>query len=292
MHKTLLIMAAGLGSRYGNLKQMESIGTRGQWLMDYSIYHAFQAGFTKIICIIKPNMETVFQEHMLKIWPEKIHVITYVYQSLDNLLPGFTCPAGRTKPWGTGHAVWSAANVIDTPFMIINADDYYGPTAFKLISSFFETMSVENSYALVSYPLHSTLSTHGPVSRGICSQLQNDYLGSVAVFTDVQMEKSSSITGLDPTGQSVTLSKDTPTSMNCWACSPYMVNYMKDDFKAFLQAYGTTLTTEYYLPDIFDRLLRAGSIQIQVLASQDQWYGITYKDDLTSVRQALSSINF
>lgn len=279
MKPTLLILAAGLGSRYGGLKQLDQIGPSGETLMDYSVYDAKQAGFGKIVFVIRKNFEEDFKTHIFSKYSGFID-IDYVFQELDMLPEGKTVPEGRVKPWGTGHAVLVAEEKIKEPFAVINADDFYGRDSFKAISSFLNALDEDNkrTFCLLAYKLKNTLSEHGTVSRGLCYLDKNDYLINIEEHTKIYTENDK-ILSLTKEGKKFDLSGDAPVSMNLMGFTPNAFKYFKYYFNEFIENKFTDLKAELYLPEVVSKIIKSGSGKVRVLPSNEKWFGVTYKED-------------
>lgn len=266
---TLVIMAAGMGSRFGGLKQVEPVGPDGQAIIDYSVFDAVRAGFNRTVVIIKKAIERDFRETVGR-RIEKLCDVSYVFQEQDASLPaGFAVPVGREKPWGTGHAVLCAGDQVNTPFAVINADDYYGISSF---ASLYTQLTQTTEPCMVGFDLGNTLSDNGTVSRGIC-EIENDHLVSVTEHTALTRDSG--------------FPMNTPVSMNMWGLYPEFFAVLEADFANFLSQLQNPLKDEFYLPFAIDRRIREGSMRVRVLRSHDKWYGVTYKADAQTVRDAL-----
>jgi UTP-glucose-1-phosphate uridylyltransferase len=285
---TLLILAAGIGSRFGGIKQIEPVGPSGEIILDYSIYDAIRAGFTKIVFVIRKDIEDSFRQKINPIAAKQI-AIDFAYQELDSGLMGFPLPSGRQKPWGTGHAVLAAKDKINEPFAAINADDYYGQSAFTLINSHLVVLSQgwTKDYAMVGYPLANTLSDFGTVSRGICETNPNGYLKRITERTKL-LRKPNGATFIDEDNIEHFLPGDTQVSMNYWGFGPDIFDYLQKEFTAFLTHKGSDLKAEYYLPFAVGGMINAGLKKVKVLPAQESWFGITYKEDLPTARLAIA----
>jgi len=290
MKPTLLILAAGLGSRYGGLKQLEQIGPSGETLMDYSIYDAKRAGFGKVVFVIRKSFEEDFKNHFVKRY-SKIIEVEYVFQELDSLPEGYTVPSERTKPWGTGHAVLMAQSAITTPFAVINADDFYGKDSFLAVASFLKALDEENNnrYCLLAYKLKNTLSEHGSVSRGLCYLDKNDYLINIEEHTRIYSE-GDSISSIDKDNHKFDLSEDAPVSMNLMGFTPSAFAFFKYYFKEFIENNKNNLTAEMYLPEVVSKIIKSGSAKVRVLPSNERWFGVTYKEDREFVVQNIKEM--
>jgi hypothetical protein len=289
----LVIMAAGMGSRYGGLKQIDPIDPDGHIIMDFSIYDAVRAGFEKVVFIIKKENEADFRESIGNRIEQQIQV-EYVFQDLRNIPDGFTVPEGRVKPWGTGHAVLSALPVIDGPFAVINADDYYGQQAFQMIYDFLTTHSDEEKYqyTMVGYLLENTLTENGHVARGICEMDAAGKLTGIHERTRIEKRADGPAYTEDDGATWTKVSGDAVVSMNMWGFSASMLTELKNRFAAFLRESlpVNPLKCEYFLPFVVDELIGEGKAEVTVLKSRDRWYGVTYKEDKPMVVQAIQNL--
>ncbi len=267
----VVVLAAGMGSRFGGLKQMEPLGTHGEAILDFSVHDAIEAGFSEVIFIIKKEIEKEFKEIVGKRLEEKINV-KYAYQELDALPEGYEKPEERTKPWGTGHALWCAKDQIDSPFVIINADDYYGKEGFKVLKNHIDN---EDEFAMAAYNLYNTLSEKGTVSRGICT-VRDGYLTDVVEDTSVDKNSGYPL--------------DTNVSMNMWSLNPDVFTYVEDYFKDFLDEKINVPKSEFYIPSVIDRGIKENRFKVKVYETNDKWFGVTYKEDAEPVRNALQKM--
>ena len=286
----LVIMAAGMGSRYGGLKQIDPVDEQGDIIMDFSIYDAVRAGFEKVVFIIKKENEADFKEAI----GNRIsrHVETaYVFQELTNLPEGFSVPEGRVKPFGTGHAVLSCIDEIDGPFAVINADDYYGAHAFGEIYDYLTSHSDDEKYryCMVGYRLGNTLTDNGHVARGVCSADENGYLTDICERTRIEKKGTGAAYTEDDGATWVEIPMDAVVSMNMWGFSNSMLKELKDRFPKFLEENLKTnpMKCEYFLPFVVDELLKENKATVEVLKSEDKWYGVTYKEDKAVVTAAI-----
>lgn len=266
---TLVIMAAGMGSRYGGLKQLDPIVPSGEIILDFSVYDAVKAGFDKVIFITRKDIEKEFRSIIGKRVENMIDT-DYVIQDLSNLPDGVSVPGGREKPWGTGHAVYCVKDKIDAPFALINADDYYGKEAYKLIC---DHLKNENKMCMVGYRLGNTLTENGTVSRGIC-EIENGYLRSIT--EECNLDKNCGIP------------LDTTVSMNMWGLTPDVFGYVENDFKTFLANMQNPLKDEFYIPTVINNMIHNRGFDIKVLQSGDKWYGVTYREDKKFIGDALT----
>lgn len=279
---TLVVMAAGMGSRFGGLKQMEPITPDGRVLLDFSVYDAKAAGFSKIVFVIKQEIAEDFIEIVGK-RIEKQMAVEYVYQEVDDLPGGFVCPAERTKPWGTAQAILCCKDVVKEPFAVVNADDYYGRTAFKKIYD--ELTGDSDNYCMVGFRLKNTLTENGHVSRGVC-EVKDGMLESVTERTKIKDCKFTEDDGKTWT----TLDPDTLVSMNLWGFHADIFGYIESGFKKFLETHIHEPKSEYYLPTVVSELLANGIKQVRVLSAEDKWYGVTYKEDKENVVKAIGEM--
>ena len=289
----LVIMAAGMGSRFGGLKQIEPISDKGEIILDFSLYDAFMAGFKKAIFVIKRENEEDFRK-LIDNGAAKYMKVDYAFQQLNDLPDGYSVPEGREKPWGTAHAVMAARHLADGPIAVINADDYYGPGAFQTIYDFLEGAcdGEKYSYCMVGYDIENTLTENGFVSRGVCKTSEQGFLTEITERTKIQW-KDGEIVYTEDDGKTWTnLPKGTTVSMNFWGFTPSMMKEMEAGFPAALDKIlaENPLKGEYFLPGVVDRLLREGKAEVKVLKSRDRWYGVTYKEDKESVVSALQSM--
>ena len=279
---TLVVMAAGMGSRFGGLKQIEPIGKNGEILIDFSIYDAVKAGFNKVVFVIKHSIEKDFKAVVGK-RIEKMVKTEYVFQENDVLPDGFVCPADRVKPWGTAHAVLCCRDVVKEPFAVINADDYYGQSAYKQMADFLK--SNDKDYCMVGFRLVNTLTDNGSVSRGVC-EIKDGELVSVTERTKIVDCKYSEDNGATWTA----LKPDTVVSMNLWGFMPDLFDYAADGFVDFLREKINVPKSEYFLPSIVSKLIETGEKKVKVLVAEDKWYGVTYKEDKEDVCAALNKM--
>jgi dTDP-glucose pyrophosphorylase len=286
MSPTLLILAAGMGSRYGGLKQIEPIGPAGETILDYSIYDALRAGFTKAVFVLRRDLESTFRQTIAARFEDRI-AVEYVFQDLNNLPAGFTPPPGRTKPWGTTHAVLTAANAIHEPFAVINADDFYGPTSFRLLAQHLQSST---DYAMVGFQLCNTLSTFGSVARGLCQVSPAGFLQSVEELTHIEPNGDRAI-NTTPDGRITHLTGNETVSMNLWGFTPAVFPQLQHQFQDFLELNATSLKSECYLPTAINALIQSQQAQVRVLRTPDTWFGVTYREDhprvIASIRQLI-----
>ena len=267
---TLLVMAAGMGSRYGGLKQLDKVGPNGETIIDYSVYDAMQAGFTKVIFIIRRDFKDQFKLQITDKYSEEF-TVEFAFQDIYDLPNGFSCPNGREKPWGTGQAILCARNLINEPFAVINGDDYYGRESFKVIADYYNNGGAQ--FSMVAFRLDKTLSDFGPVTRGVCN-VENDKLDTV-VETENLKKKGNSIL----TNRNITLDGSEPVSMNMWGFTPSLFNYLHEDFINFLNDEGNELKSEFLIPTVINNLVQNNQEEVYVLRSNASWFGVTYKED-------------
>jgi len=267
---TLLIMAAGMGSRYGGLKQLDAIGPSGETIIDYSVYDAIKAGFTKVVFIIRKDFEQEFKSKITDKYEGQIQV-EFAFQDLNDLPDEFTCPEGREKPWGTGHAILSARDVINEPFVAINGDDFYGRESFKVVADYYRKGA--NSFSMVAFKLDKTLSSFGGVTRGLCT-VNDEKLNTVIETADLQKTDYGVSSNRD-----IELDGSEPVSMNVWGFTPILFKYLEEKFVEFLSENGTEMKSEYLIPSVVNELIQSGQETVHVLRSGATWFGVTYKED-------------
>ena len=288
----LVVMAAGMGSRYGGLKQVDPVGSHGQLIIDYSIYDARRAGFETVVFVIKRELEDTFREAIGQRL-SKVMDVKYAYQELDDLPAGYQVPEGRVKPWGTAHAILAARKVIDGPFAVVNADDYYGSEGFKAIYDYLSSHPDRPDcyeFAMVGYHLRSTITEHGSVARGVCQEDENHYLVRVTERTQIEKEGDDARFTEDGGATWTHLPGDTIVSLNLWGLTQGFLREAEAGFPAFLDQTlaDNPLKGEYFLPSVISRLLEEGKARVKVLRSADQWYGVTYQADKPVVVAAIA----
>ena len=286
---TLVILAAGMGSRFGGLKQITAVDDHGHAIIDFSLYDAYRAGFRKVVFIIKHEIEEDFKNRVGRRM-EKYFDVKYVYQQLDVLPAGYAVPEGRVKPWGTGHAVMCCAGVLDGPFAVINADDFYGPGAYSAIFDYLKEDRADNEHAMVAYELRKTVTENGSVARGICS-VENGYLTDVVERTHIEKRGDNAAFTEDGVNF-VPVSGDVPVSMNFWGFGKSMLRELQNRFPAWLDENlpKNPLKCEYFLPFVANSIIKEGMGSIRILNCRETWHGITYKEDMDSVVNYLAEL--
>ena len=292
MKLSLVIMAAGLGSRYGGNKQMDGIGPNGEILMEYSIYDALRAGFGKVVFIIKPEMREMMESLCgylsRRTAPDGGPVeVRYAYQDFSSIPAFYSVPQGRTRPFGTVHALLCAADAVEEPFCVINADDYYGPGAYRQMAQALRRLPEEGHAAMVGYLLKNTASLHGTVTRGLCAGREG-FLESVRETRNIQLYPDGSLRDL---GTDRPLDPEAVVSMNFWGFMPSIFPVLRRDFEEFLRSAGDDLRAERLLPEMVDAQLRQGTLKVSLLSSAGQWFGMTYREDRESVSRALQKLH-
>nr|WP_321451220.1 sugar phosphate nucleotidyltransferase [uncultured Carboxylicivirga sp.] len=287
MKPTLLILAAGMGSRYGGLKQMDELGPHGESIIDYSVYDAIQSGFDKVVFVIREDFADVFKERFEPRLAGKIKT-EYVYQDLKDLPEGFSVPEGREKPWGTGHAILMAKDVINEPFAIINADDFYGREAYKQVFDFVADSNDENEYAMVGYKLNNTLSEHGTVSRGVCETNAEGNLVNIVERTKIGYEGEKIFFYEEDSKTELTGTE--AVSMNFWAFKPNYFQNLEDAFLDFLKEKGHEMKSEFYFNAVVDQLIKKEEASTKVIRTDSKWFGVTYKEDKPLVQKKIDEL--
>ncbi len=274
---SLRILAAGIGSRYGGCKQIDPVGPNGEIIIDYSIYDALRAGFGKIVMVTRPELEDPIREHLLQTLGTNLD-LAFAFQNLDDLPEGFTVPAGRTKPWGTGHAIWAARHEIETSFAVINADDFYGAGSYRLLHDFL-VAGKAGEFCMAGFDLTKTLSAHGSVSRGICQIDFRGYLVDVVEHSRIQPIGSCGAQSLHRNGTWRPLPSCATASMNFWGFDPSIMRHLEWQFREFLASANGDLKSEFFIPTVVDTAIKQGQIRCKVLHTLEQWFGMTYKQD-------------
>ena len=288
MKPTLFILAAGMGSRYGGLKQLDGLGPNGETIMDYSVFDAMRAGFGKVVFVIRKDFEEDFRKVVLSKYAD--HVPCEVcFQGIDNLPEGFTRNPERTKPWGTNHAVLMAKDIIKEPFMVINADDFYGKESFEVMAKFLlDVNGQEGKYCMAGYRVGNTLSEHGTVSRGVCATDKMGFLTDVVERTAIDCKNG--LVVYQENGVDVEIPFETPVSMNMWGFTPEYFTYAEEAFKAFLTENSQELKAEFYIPTFFNDMIKSGKATCQVLDTTAKWFGVTYADDRQMVVDKIQAL--
>ncbi len=286
----LVVMAAGMGSRYGGLKQIDPIGPNGEIIIEYSVYDAIKAGFSKVVFVIKEELKEIFREKIGK-KIEKVIETEYVFQDINFGIPkNFCIPKDRVKPWGTGHAIYCCKNIIDGPFVVINADDFYGQSTYKLIYDYLMSNTNEYDYTMVGFVLENTLTENGTVARGICEIDKNRNLVSITERTKIK-KIGSTTKYTEDDNLWVNIKKDSIVSMNIWGFKPTIFEELENEFKLFLNNIDKdALKSEFYIPSVVDNMIKKNKANVKVLVSNEQWYGVTYKEDKENVCKNISNL--
>lgn len=291
MKPTLLLLAAGMGSRYGGLKQLDGVGPNGETIMDYSIYDAIRAGFGKAVFVIRKDFETEFRQKVLSKY-EKVIDTEIVFQSIDSLPDGYTCPEGRVKPWGTNHAIMMAANVINEPFCVINCDDFYNKDSFGVICQYLSNLkeNEQNKYAMVGFRVANTLSDNGTVSRGVCEKDSNGKL--ISIIERTQIKQIDGNVCYNDNNTWIKLDANCPVSMNMWGFTPDYFKYSDEQFRLFLNELNeeNKLTKEFYIPSMVDYLIHSQKATVDVLDTDAKWFGVTYVEDKEGVKSKIEEL--
>jgi len=282
----LVVLAAGMGSRYGGLKQIDPVGPAGETIIDYSIYDAMRAGFGKLVFVIRHDIEQQFREIVGSRFEQRIPV-EYVFQELDKLPAGYSLPAGRTKPWGTSHAILMAEPVVKAPFAAINADDFYGRNAYTVMANHLTSGSPD--YAMVGFTLKNTLSDHGSVARGVSRTSADSYLTSIVEMLKIESDGAGA-KNTDPDGKITKLNGDEAVSMNFWGFTPALFPQLRVEFEKFLKRSGGEQKSECYIPATVGELVTSGQARVKVLRSQDSWFGVTYREDRPIVVESIRKL--
>lgn len=290
MKPTLFVLAAGMGSRYGGLKQLDGLGPNGETIMDYSVYDAIKAGFGKVVFVIRKDFEKDFREKVLSKY-EGVVPTEVVFQSLDKLPEGYTCPADRTKPWGTNHAVLMGKETIKEPFAVINADDFYGRDAFRVIAEELQRPhDRKGDYCMVGFRVGNTMTENGSVARGVC-QTKEGLLTSVVERTAISYDNNHNIVFTDENGEVQTLEPNTPVSMNLWGFTPDYFDYSEREFKKFLDRDISTPKAEFFIPLCIDTLINSKEATVKVLDTDSKWFGVTYSADRPGVVEKFAELH-
>ena len=274
-------MAAGMGSRYGGLKQLDPVGPSGETIIDYSVYDAIRSGFNKIVFIIRKDFEKEFRSQITDKYQDRIKV-EFAFQDLNDLPQGFTCPEGRIKPWGTGHAILTASELIQEPFVAINGDDFYGYESFKIVADYYQGEGA--TFSMVAFQLDKTLSEFGGVTRGLCT-VRTDLLDTVVETGDLMRTED----GIS-SDREIELDGSEPVSMNVWGFTPDLFKHLNAMFIDFLDKEGSEMKSEYLIPTVVNNLIRSGQKQVHVLRTSSKWFGVTYKEDKPFVSQQIQEL--
>jgi hypothetical protein len=285
---SLIVLAAGMGSRYGGLKQLDPMGPSGETVLDYSVYDAIRAGFNRVIFVIREDFAEAFKVGIGERFAKLIHV-DYAFQRIDDLPAPFSPPQGRTKPWGTTHAIRAARHLVDGPFAVINADDFYGADAYVQASRFLKNLDEEHC-ALIAYPLENTLSEHGSVNRGICEVSAERMLLSVEEVVKISRDASGEISGIGLNGERRTVGGKAPASMNFWAFPQKFMADIETEFIDFLVQHGEKETSEFYIPTVVDALIHKGKTCCEVIETTASWFGVTFPEDKPYVVQSIADL--
>ena len=290
MKLTLLVLAAGMGSRYGGLNQLDEVGPSGETVMDYSVFDAMRAGFDRVVFVIRKDIEEAFRAAIGSRYADRIEV-AYAFQDMNDLPAGFRVPEGRTKPWGTGQAVYAARKLLDGPFAVINADDFYGADSYRKLAGYLKSAPEDGKIrgCIASFVLSNTLSENGSVSRGICSADAAGNLSKVVENTKI-FRRDGKVISVQEDGAELEFTGGELVSMNSWGFMPELVGELERLFTGFLEEHGTELKSEFYLPFAVDTLIREGRAEIKMLKSEDSWFGITYREDKPFVQAALRKL--
>lgn len=290
MKPTLFVLAAGMGSRYGGLKQLDGLGPNGETIMDYSIYDAIHAGFGKVVFVIRKDFEQDFRDKILSKYEGHIPV-DVVFQSVDKLPEGFTCPAERTKPWGPAHAVIMAAGAIDEPFAVINSDDFYGRNSFEVLAKeLMRTHDRKGDYCMVGFRIGNTMTENGGVNRGVC-QTKDGFLTSVEECKDIAYNENHEIVYKDADGKEHRLDANVPVSMNMWGFTPDYFDFGIREFSKFLSERINVPKSEQVIPDVADALIKSGEATVKVLDTDSRWFGVTYAEDRPGVVEKFAELH-
>ena len=288
MKPTLFVLAAGMGSRYGGLKQIDGLGPSGETIMDYSVYDALRAGFGKVVFVIRKDFEEAFRKAVISKYADKVSC-EVCFQSVDSVPEGCTFNPERTKPWGTNHAVLMAKGLINEPFAVINADDFYGRESFQVLADYLKSVEgTTGKYCMVGYRVANTLSENGSVSRGVCATDENGYLTDVVERTKIEKVGDKIIYTED--GVDTEISPNSPVSMNMWGFTPEYFEYVEKAFVEFLQARGQELKSEFYIPTLVNDMIRSGEATCKVLDTTSKWFGVTYAEDRPQVVMKINNL--
>ena len=289
MPQTLVVLAAGMGSRYGGLKQIDPMGPSGETILDYSVFDALRAGFSKVVFIIRPDFEADFRNNVSSKFEHLVDV-EYAFQTLDKLPSGWSIPVGREKPWGTTHAILCAADVVKENFAVINADDFYGQESYAVLNNELSSVdSFANTFSMVGFTLRNTLSDHGSVARGVCTTSENGLLTHIDEMTNLSREGSGALYTRDDDSV-LSLTGDEPVSMNMWGFTPRLFDHLDRVFQEFLRTSGTELKSECFIPLTVGQLITEKHVTCKVLRSNSTWFGVTYKEDKEIVQGSIAAL--
>lgn len=288
MKPTLLVLAAGMGTRYGGNKQLDEVGPSGETIIDYSIYDAIRAGFGRIVFVIRQDIEEQVKERFVDRLQGKIEV-DYVFQEITNLPEGVTVAPDRSKPWGTSHAILVTKDKIKEPFGVINADDYYGVESFKILRDFLVNDKNPDNYCIVGYKLGNTLSEHGHVNRGVCKAGEDGFLSDIVETRQIEKTKEGAVAP-GPDGQPLYFTGNEIVSMNLWGFKPSCFDFLGKEFRNFINKYGMDLKSELDIPTSVDKFVKNGEITIQILMSNERWFGVTYREDKPFVVESIKKM--
>ena len=289
MPQTLVVLAAGMGSRYGGLKQIDPMGPSGETILDYSVFDALRAGFSKVVFIIRPDFEADFRNNVSSKFEHLVDV-EYAFQTLDKLPSGWSVPAGREKPWGTTHAILCAADVVKENFAVINADDFYGQESYAVLNEELSGIdSFANTFSMVGFTLRNTLSDHGSVARGVCTTSENGLLTHIDEMTNLSREGCGALYTRED-GSVLKLTGDEPVSMNMWGFTPRLFDHLDRVFQEFLRTSGTELKSECFIPLTVGQLITEKHVTCKVLRSNSTWFGVTYKEDKEIVQGSIAAL--
>jgi len=289
MPQTLVVLAAGMGSRYGGLKQIDPMGPSGETILDYSVFDALRAGFSKVVFIIRPDFEADFRNNVSSKFEHLVDV-EYAFQTLDKLPSSWSVPAGREKPWGTTHAILCASDVVKENFAVINADDFYGQESYAVLNEELSGVdSLANTFSMVGFTLRNTLSDHGSVARGVCTTSENGLLTHIDEMTNLSREGSGALYTRED-GSVLNLTGDEPVSMNMWGFTPQLFDHLDRVFQEFLRTSGTELKSECFIPLTVGQLITEKHVTCKVLRSNSTWFGVTYKEDKEIVQGSIAAL--
>lgn len=290
MKPTLLILAAGMGSRYGGLKQIDPVGPNGETIIEYSLHDAIRAGFGKVVFVVRPAFEDAMREKVGAKIEGRVQV-EYVHQNLDSCLNGYTPSPDREKPWGTGHAILVGQDAVTEPFAVINADDYYGANSYRIMADYLAGLSPDDTteHSMVGFILRNTLSDHGTVCRGVCDLTVDGFMKAVVERVDIQ-KVGEGARCPDGQGGEMTLTGDEIVSLNLWGFHPSIFGHLREQFAEFLEERGQELKSEFFIPTVVDNLVAAGKARVRVLTTPDHWFGVTYREDRAMVEASIRQL--